>query len=95
MSGAVAVGQEADAGGANAPGQQIEAVQIHHNIYLLAGAGQNIVVQTGSDGTIVVDAGAAQASGQLLAAIKKLTPEPIRYVIDTSADADVVEATEL
>jgi len=73
-------------------GGQVEVVPIpnHHDIYMLAGGGANIVVQTGADGTVVVNAGSAQASEQVLAAIKKLTAEPIRYVIDTSADADVV-----
>jgi glyoxylase-like metal-dependent hydrolase (beta-lactamase superfamily II) len=37
-----------------------------------------------------VDAGAAGRSGDILASIKTLTPGPIRYIINTSADADHV-----
>lgn len=80
---------EATNGDANA---QITVVPIpnHDHIYMLAGAGENIVVQTGTDGTVVVNAGSAQASSQVLAAINRLTSAPIRYVIDTSDASDVV-----
>src|SRR4030095_9675089 len=44
----------------------------------------------GRDGVVVTDAGRADAAGALLAAIKRLTPRPIRLVINTSADPDHV-----
>jgi glyoxylase-like metal-dependent hydrolase (beta-lactamase superfamily II) len=68
----------------------IDVVQVRPNFYMLAGAGGNIGVQIGSDGIVLVNAGTAAASGRVLAALQKLTPLPIRYVIDTNAEADFV-----
>jgi len=72
----------------------LDVVQIRPNVYMIAGAGANITVQFGSDGAVVVDAGTLERADQVIAAIKKITAQPIRYVIDTSADADHVAANE-
>jgi glyoxylase-like metal-dependent hydrolase (beta-lactamase superfamily II) len=72
------------------PDSGIDVIQVRPNFYMLAGAGGNIGVQIGSDGVVLVDAGKADMSNQVLAAIKKITPLPTRYIIDTSADADHV-----
>src|SRR4029434_487973 len=55
-----------------------------------AGGGSNVGAQIGDDGVVVVDAGSSMSAGDVLAAIQKLTPRPIRYIIDTSADPDHV-----
>lgn len=68
----------------------LDVVRVRPNFYMIAGAGGNIGVQIGADGIVLVNAGKAEASDQVLAALKKLTPLPIRYVIDTNADADFV-----
>ena len=68
----------------------IGALQIRPNFFMIAGAGGNVAVQTGADGTIVVDAGAAGRTDALLAAIRGVTDKSIRYIINTSADADHV-----
>jgi glyoxylase-like metal-dependent hydrolase (beta-lactamase superfamily II) len=57
---------------------------------MIVGAGANIGAQIGPNGVVLVNAGTAGASGDVLAAIAKLTDQPIRYIIDTSADPDVV-----
>jgi len=67
-----------------------EVVQVVPNFYLIAGAGGNIAVQTGPDGVVLVNAGSADMSGKVLAAIQKLTALPIRYIVDTSSDPDNV-----
>jgi len=72
----------------DAPG--LEVLRIRPNFYLIAGAASNVGVQIGPDGALVVNAGMQEASGELLAAIRTLTKAPIRYVINTSADADLV-----
>jgi glyoxylase-like metal-dependent hydrolase (beta-lactamase superfamily II) len=72
----------------------LDVIQVRNNFYMIAGAGGNIGVQIGSDGIVLVNAGAAQASPQVLETLKTLTPLPIRYVIDTSADADFVGGNE-
>jgi glyoxylase-like metal-dependent hydrolase (beta-lactamase superfamily II) len=68
----------------------IEVVEIRTNVFLIAGAGGNIGVQVGDDGVVVVDAGSAVSIGAAIAAIKRITPKPIRYIIDTGPDADHV-----
>jgi cyclase len=68
----------------------IDVVKVRPNFYMLAGAGGNIGVQIGEDGVVLVDAGNASSSDEVIAAVKKLTPLPIRYVIDTNADAEFV-----
>ncbi len=68
----------------------LDVVRVRPNFYMIAGAGGNIGVQIGSDGVVLVNAGAANASERVLAAIRKLTTLPIRYVIDTNAEPDFV-----
>jgi cyclase len=68
----------------------LDVVQVRPNFYMIAGAGGNIAVEIGSDGIVLVNAGTEAASGRVLAALRKLTPLPIRYVIDTNAEADFV-----
>jgi hypothetical protein len=57
---------------------------------MIAGAGGNIAVQVGPAGVILVDTGSAQASDKVLAAVQRLTSRRIRYIINTSSDADHV-----
>ncbi len=71
-------------------GGELAVVQVRPDFYMIAGAGANIGVQIGPDGVVLVNTGTREASGNVLAAIRKLTKFPIRYVIDTSADADVL-----
>jgi glyoxylase-like metal-dependent hydrolase (beta-lactamase superfamily II) len=61
---------------------------------MIAGAGANIGVQVGEDGVVVVDAGTAANADAVVAAIKKISAQPIRYIIDTSADPDHVGGNE-
>ena len=68
----------------------LDVVRVRPNFYMIAGAGGNIGVQVGSDGVVLVNAGSAAGADLVVAAVKKLTDLPIRYVIDTSADADFV-----
>ena len=72
----------------------IEIVQVRPDVYMIAGAGANIAVQIGQDGVVVVDTGTAVHSERVLAEIRKLTPRPIRYIINTSADPDHVGGNE-
>jgi cyclase len=72
----------------------LEVLELRPNFFMIAGAGGNIGVQVGEDGVVVVDAGVAARADEVVAAIKKLTMRPIRYVIDTSADRDHVGGNE-
>jgi glyoxylase-like metal-dependent hydrolase (beta-lactamase superfamily II) len=73
-----------------APNANLEVLQLRPNFYMIAGAGGNIGFQVGSDGVVVVDSGSASSADAVVAAIRKVTKQPIRYVINTSADADHV-----
>jgi cyclase len=68
----------------------LDVVQIRPNFYVIAGAGGNIVVQLGPEGVILVDSGTTAAADKVLAAIRRLTPLPIRYIINTGMGADHV-----
>jgi glyoxylase-like metal-dependent hydrolase (beta-lactamase superfamily II) len=84
----VAAQPRLDAGGA------VEAVQIRPNFYMIAGAGANIAVAIGVDGVVAVDAGSTDKADEVVAEIRKLTPQKIRYIINTSADPDHVGGNE-
>jgi glyoxylase-like metal-dependent hydrolase (beta-lactamase superfamily II) len=75
-------------------GGGLDVVKVRKNFYMIAGAGGNIGAQIGSDGIVLVNAGAAQASDQVLAALKTLTELPIRYIIDADGGADFVGGNE-
>ena len=66
----------------------LDVVPVTKNIYMIPGDGGNVVVQVGVDGVVLVNAGAADGTDRLLATVKKITPLPIRYIIDTDGDAD-------
>ena len=84
VCGAVATARAQQTGGG------LDVVQVRPNFYMIAGAGGNIGVQIGIDGVVLVDAGSEGASDRVLAAIRKLTELPTRYIINTGADADHV-----
>jgi cyclase len=73
-----------------APGADLEVLEVRPDFYMIAGAGGNIGVQVGEDGVVVVDTGNAESADAVVAAIRKITPRPIRYIINTNADADHV-----
>src|ERR1035438_3207558 len=72
------------------PGTSLEVLQLRPNFYMIAGAGGNIAFQVGVDGVVVVDSGSTSSADAVVAAIRKVTTQPIRYLINTSADPDHV-----
>ena len=66
----------------------IETFHVQGNVYMLIGAGANIAVQTGSDGVLVVDTGLPETRDAVLAAIRRISDGPIRWIINTSYDPD-------
>src|SRR5262245_28498080 len=75
-------------------GTALRVLQVQPGFYMIAGAGGNIAVQTGPDGIVLVDSGSAPLADAVLAEIKKLSDQPIRYIINTSANADHVGGNE-
>jgi cyclase len=86
----LAVGWDERASARQQTSDGLEVVQIRPNFYVIGGAGGNIVVQIGPEGAILVDSGSREMADKVLAAIQKITPLPIRYIINTSMDADHV-----
>ena len=67
---------------------EIHTLKVQGNIYMLVGAGGNITVQVGNDGVLIVDTEYAQLSDKILAALRKISDKPLRYIIDTHYHAD-------
>jgi glyoxylase-like metal-dependent hydrolase (beta-lactamase superfamily II) len=72
----------------------VEVLAVRDNVFMIAGAGGNVAVQVGDDGVVVVDAGSAARAPDIVAAIRRITPKPIRYIINTGPDADHVGGNE-
>lgn len=68
----------------------LDVIQVRPNFYMIAGAGGNIGVQIGSDGVVVVNSGTGAAAPDVVAALKKITPLPIRYIINADGGPDFV-----
>jgi cyclase len=66
----------------------VETYHVQGNVYMLTGSGANVAVQVGADGVLVVDTGAAPKRAAVLAAIRRLSSGPIRWIVNTSADVD-------
>ncbi len=90
----LAAAQQRPAAAPAAAADPLDVLQVRPNFYMIAGAGSNIAVQIGTDGVVVVDAGVAERADAVIAEIRKLTKQPIRYVINTSADPDHVGGNE-
>jgi cyclase len=56
---------------------------VRAGINVITGAGGNVVVQTGEDGVLLVDAGRAAASADVLASVGVLTDGLVRYIVNT------------
>jgi len=66
----------------------IETYHVQGNVHMLVGDGSNVAVQIGDEGVLVVDTGARASREALLAAVRRLSDGPIRWIVNTSADLD-------
>jgi cyclase len=62
--------------------------KITENIYMLKGAGGNIGVLVGKDGTLMIDDQFAPLSNKINGAIKTISPEEIKFLINTHIHGD-------
>lgn len=66
---------------------ELSLLHVQGNVHMLhGGAAGNIAVQAGSDGVLLVNAMREGLAERIAATIGTLTPEPIRYIINTSSD---------
>ena len=63
-------------------------------VYVIAGAGGNIVVQSGDDGLFLVDDNFIVFYDQIMASIRKISDKPIRVVVNTHSHGDHVQNNE-
>jgi glyoxylase-like metal-dependent hydrolase (beta-lactamase superfamily II) len=64
----------------------LDVLPAQGSVFVLAAAGGNTTVQIGANGPLVVDTQPAGLSDRVLAAIRGLTPRPIRHIVLTSGD---------
>ena len=73
-------------------GFEFEVRHVRGNVYMFASTLGNVTVQVGKDpghdGVLLVDTGTPQLTERIFAEVRKLSSEPIRYILNTSADAD-------
>jgi cyclase len=67
---------------------EVEVLPVQGNVYMLATDGANVTIQVGRNGVLLVDAQSAHLTDKILATIRKLSDQPIRYLINTSVDGD-------
>jgi glyoxylase-like metal-dependent hydrolase (beta-lactamase superfamily II) len=70
----------------------LEMLHVRGNVYMLASTLGNITVQVGKDpghdGLLLVDTGPAAMSERILAEIRRLSPQPVRFIVNTNSDAE-------
>ncbi len=67
---------------------KITTEKLTDNIHVLFGAGGNIAILTGPDGTLQIDNQYAPLSEKIKAAIAEISPNPIKFVINTHWHGD-------
>lgn len=72
-----------------APAQQdfskveIKSTKLADGLWMLVGSGGNLAVSAGEDATFLVDDQFAPLVPKIVAAIRELTPRPVRFVVNT------------
>src|SRR5947208_1427957 len=73
-------------------GVKFEVLRVRPNVYMFASSVSNVTVQVGNqpgnDGVLLVDTGNGALTERIQAEIKKLSDKPVRYILNTNADAD-------
>jgi cyclase len=67
---------------------EIKATDLGNNTWMLAGQGGNITIAVGTDAIIMVDGQFAPLSDKIKAAIKAISPLPIKYLVNTHFHGD-------
>jgi len=73
---------------------EIHILPVQGDVYMLVGGGGNTTIQAGKEAVLVVDTKQAAQADKLVAAIRKISSKPIRYIINTSADPDQTGGNE-
>ena len=69
---------------------QITSLQLTDKVYMLMGAGGNMGLALGDQYAYLMDDQFAQLSDKILAAVRRITDKPVRYVVNTHWHGDHV-----
>jgi glyoxylase-like metal-dependent hydrolase (beta-lactamase superfamily II) len=67
---------------------RVTTLELGQGLAMLQGAGGNVAVSTGRDGTLLVDDQFAPLTEKLRSAVAALSPDPIRFVLNTHWHGD-------
>jgi len=67
---------------------EIRVLPVQGNVYMLLGAGGNSTLQVGNDGVLVVDTQYAELAPKIMTEIRKLSPKPIIWMVNTHVHPD-------
>ncbi|MGZ6126142.1 MAG: MBL fold metallo-hydrolase [Myxococcales bacterium] len=67
---------------------EIKATKVAGNVWFLEGSGGNIAATVGDDGVAIVDDQFAPLAPKIHAALQKLSPAPVRFLINTHWHGD-------
>jgi glyoxylase-like metal-dependent hydrolase (beta-lactamase superfamily II) len=73
---------------------EITGQPLRGNVSALIGSGGNIAVLTGSDGKLIIDSGYATSRAKITDALAKLSPDPIKHVVNTHWHFDHCDGNE-
>ena len=73
---------------------EYRATRLSDSVTMIRGSGGNVAVSAGEDGVFIVDDQLKPLTDQLLAAIREISAQPIRFVINTHYHGDHVGGNE-
>jgi glyoxylase-like metal-dependent hydrolase (beta-lactamase superfamily II) len=73
---------------------QMDVQKVSGGVYMVVGAGGNTTVFAGDDGVMVVDTQFAPLGAKIIDAIRKISNQPIRWVVNTHMHPDHIGANE-
>jgi len=74
--------------------ETVRVLKVRDNVSMVQTPGGNITVLTFPEGITLVDSGSAEAADRVLAAIRTLSKQPIRYIINTTFDPGHIGGNE-
>jgi cyclase len=67
---------------------ELKVIKLHENFYEIEGDGSNVAVRVTNEGVILVDAKHERDHDALVAAVKSVTSQPIKYIFSTHYHED-------
>ena len=88
LAGVLALAVPAGAQQQDFSGVEIKAEKVAEGLYMLTGRGGNIGLSVGKSGAFLIDDQYAPLSDKILAVVKSITPDPVRFVVNTHWHGD-------